>query len=566
MHDKALTPSLRDAAGSSLPRTFALHPVRPIVRSDVRFALGVSLVWLVLYNGRFWSETLHTMWRPSGRATLFVAALFVITLLLQSLLLLAMPTRTLMRGAACVLFVIAAASSYFTSAYGAVMNQSMIRNVFETDLEEIGGLLSARFLLHLVVFGVIPAVLVCRVRIAHAKPLRRVRRRATLLIATLAVSAAALFACSADFAVFFRQHKPVRYTLTPAAPIASALGLLVRHESQARGPLVNLVGPSERSALPQPRPLALFVVVGETARAANFSLGGYARRTNPQLQSMAEVVYFDRVTSCDTSTATSVPCMFSPLPRATFDVETAERQTNLLDALGDAGLDVEWRDNNAGCKGVCARVRTVSYAGHCPGRHCYDDVMLEKLEARLRELTRDTVFVFHQIGSHGPAYAARYPATAEHFTPVCRSSELQRCAKEEIVNAYDNSIVNTDAVLAAQIAILQRAADRLDGALLYVSDHGESLGEQGVYLHGLPYAFAPGMQKEVPMLLWTSAGFRARQGLKLECLRAHAHDPLSHDNLYHTVLGAAQTRNKAYDANLDVLASCRSAGREFDHE
>jgi lipid A ethanolaminephosphotransferase len=254
--------------------------------------------------------------------------------------------------------------------------------------------------------------------------------------------------------------------------------------------------------------------------------------------------------------------MFSVLPRAQFDVDEADRYANLLDALVDAGIDVEWRDNNAGCKGVCARVRTISYADRpdarlCPAKHCYDEVMLGGLADRLRELRRDTVFVFHQIGSHGPAYFERYSAAAERFSPACRSNQLQSCTAREIINAYDNTLLSTDAFLAAQIALLQHNAEHIDAALLYVSDHGESLGEQGVFLHGMPYAFAPRTQKEVPMLLWTSSGFRERVGLGLGCMKEHVHEALSHDNLYHTVLGAAEVRNLAYDQRLDVLARCR---------
>ena len=255
--------------------------------------------------------------------------------------------------------------------------------------------------------------------------------------------------------------------------------------------------------------------------------------------------------------------MFSPFPRTQFQVDEADRYANLLDALVGAGLKVEWRDNDSGCKGVCARVQTINYAEQaaerqCRGGHCYDSVMLEDLPQRLREITQDTVIVFHQIGSHGPAYSERYPPESALFHPACSSNQLQTCSKEEIVNAYDNTIATTDAFLAQAIELLQNNSDRVDGVLLYASDHGESLGEQGLYLHGMPYAFAPKVQKEIPLMLWTSAGFRQTQGVDEECLRAHRSDAVSHDNLYHTVLGAMNTRNAIYDASLDVLAQCRA--------
>jgi lipid A ethanolaminephosphotransferase len=309
----------------------------------------------------------------------------------------------------------------------------------------------------------------------------------------------------------------------------------------------------------------LFLVIGETARAANFQLGGYARETNPELSRIAGVTYFRNTASCGTSTAISVPCVFSHLPRADFKVDQAGRYTNLLDSLAKAGFDLEWRDNNSGCKGVCARIASIDYSNsndpqNCSAGNCFDDVMLADLPARLEKITRDTVIVFHQQGSHGPAYFERYPASFEKFQPACRSNQLQHCTTQEITNAYDNSLVYTDHVLARQIAMLQSAAPRLDGMLIYVSDHGESLGENGIYLHGMPYAFAPTVQKQVPMLFWVSESYARRTQLNANCLKSEAALPVSHDFIYHTVLGAAEARDQVYDRRLDLISGCRRGG------
>jgi lipid A ethanolaminephosphotransferase len=213
---------------------------------------------------------------------------------------------------------------------------------------------------------------------------------------------------------------------------------------------------------------------------------------------------------------------------------------------------------------VCARVVNLAYPGesdpvHCPNSYCYDEVMLNDLAARLDTVQHDTVVIFHAIGSHGPAYSERYPPQFEIFKPACRSNELQRCSREEIVNAYDNSIAYTDYVLSRQIELLQAHADRLDSVLLYASDHGESLGEQGIYLHGMPYSFAPRVQREVPMLFWASHGYQERTGLSMACMRSHAHDAVSHDNVYHTVLGAMAVHDAVYDPAMDLFAGCRGS-------
>ena len=544
---------------------------QPALRSDVALALTVSLAWAVLYNLQFWHQAVAAMWHPTPRAALFLVSLFVVVVCLQGLLLALVPTRLGLRVAASVLFLVAALGSYFASAYGAVMNPDMMRNVIETDPAEVAGLVNFDLLTHVAMLGVVPALLVWRIELPASTWRLRLRQRMVFIGSALALCAVALFACSANYAVFFREYKPVRYALSPAAPVVSLAGLLSAHERRdPRTPLIDVAGDVQRTAAPARKPLVMFLVVGETARAANFQLGGYAQATNPRLRTLADVVYFDHATSCGTSTAVSVPCMFSHLPREHFDLNQADRYTNLLDTLMKADFDVEWRDNNAGCKAVCARVVKVTYPGeadsvHCPNSYCYDEVMLTDLGARLAAMQNDSVVIFHAIGSHGPAYAERYPPQFEVFKPACRSNELQRCSGQEIVNAYDNSIAYTDYVLFRQIELLQANADHLDSVLIYASDHGESLGEQGIYLHGMPYSFAPRVQKEVPMLFWASRGYVERTGLSMGCVRAKSHDAVSHDNLYHTVLGALAVRDAVYDPALDVLARCRAAARQ-DHE
>lgn len=530
---------------------------------DIAFAFGVSFIWLALYNVRFWELAANAMWHPSLGSVLFMGSLFILAWTVLALLLLLSPGRWLMRAAASLLFVLAAPGAYFCSEYGAIMNQEMMRNVLQTDRAEVEALMSADLWLHIVLLGLIPAVLVWRVRLPPTGWRVRLGHRALAIVVAPGLAVAGMFANSADYATFFREHKPIRYTLNPVAQVISMIGLLAGGgEPRAHEPLIDPAGNVERAAAVSARPLVLFLVIGETARAANFQLGGYARDTNPELARIAGLTYFSRASACGTSTAISVPCLFSHLPRTRFNVDEAGRYTNLLDSLVAAGFDVQWRDNNSGCKGVCARVASIDYnrsfdARYCRDSNCFDAAMLADLPETLRGIERDTVIVFHQKGSHGPSYSQRYPAAYERFQPACRSNQLQHCTGQQIANAYDNTIAYTDHVLAEQIRLLHEADARLDGVLIYVSDHGESLGENGIYLHGMPYAFAPAVQKEVPMLIWTSEGYARRLGLRPGCLRTEAGLPVSHDFFYHTVLGAAEARNQVYDRELDLLAGCR---------
>lgn len=544
------------ATAVSLPETSRLSErLRFRCASQSLFAIGVSLVWLLFYNVRFWHETFLAMWRPSSGAALFIASLFVLVLSVQAVLLLLIPGRTLLRWVVGALFIVASLSSYFSDTYGVVVNRDMVNNIFETDTLEVAALLNAGLLTYLVFLGILPAWLVWRVDMPAPAWRTQLRERLLFLAGGVALSFLALFACSANYAVFLREYKPIRFLISPGSMVVGAtnhVADLLDHSTA--GPLANPGGALTRvSTSNAKRPLLLFLVVGETARAANFQLGGYPRATNPRLMGENDLVYFQDTESCGTSTSISLPCMFSHLGRARYEKQEASRNINLLDMLSQSGVDVEWRDNNSGCKGVCARVQHVEFA---KGSNAYDEVMLTGLQERLRTLKRDTVIVFHQVGSHGPAYSERYPPAFEVFKPACRSNELDRCTRAEVVNAYDNTILYTDHNLAEQIELLRSMADRADTALLYVSDHGESLGEQGMYLHGMPYAFAPETQKRVPFFLWTSDSYRRRTGLQQSCLQTRAKAPMTHDNVFHTVMGAFGVRNAVYNPRLDIISSC----------
>lgn len=566
--------------------------------AELAFVLAAPLLWVAFYNLRFWQEAAAAMWRPSMASVLFMASLFVLVLFVQTLLLLFMP-RGLLRPIACVLFIVAALVAYFSDTYGVFMDKDMLRNVFATDAAEISGLITGKLFAYLLLLGVAPCLLIFRVDLPDISWKHRLKERSVFFVSVLALCLASLFVLSAAYASFFREHKPVRYLLNPASAVYGVVNLLVSEAEGKPDELVDVLGPVTRvgrghnqgqnqgqnpghngsghsgfvpialaneagNEAGMRKPIVLFLVIGETARAANFQLGGYGRATNPELSRLDDLTYFRQTASCGTATATSLPCIFSMDGRTDFDVDIAKHETNLLDALSRAGLAVEWRDNNSGCKGVCARVRTIDYASKgdsslCRTSRCYDEDMLSGVADGLRNLQQDTVIVFHQIGSHGPAYSQRYPPQFEKFRPACHGSRLDQCSRESVVNAYDNTILYTDHNLAQQIRLLQSVSDKVDGLLIYVSDHGESLGENGVYLHGMPYALAPAVQKEVPFMMWLSRAYEQRTGVTESCLRSRAGAEYSHDNIFHTVMGAMGVRSPVYQQSLDMFAPCTGA-------
>jgi lipid A ethanolaminephosphotransferase len=301
-------------------------------------------------------------------------------------------------------------------------------------------------------------------------------------------------------------------------------------------------------------------------RAANFSLNGYARNTNPTLSRQVGLLNFPHMQSCGTATAVSVPCVFSVLGREDYSDAKAYGQEGLLDVLTHAGYEVLWRDNNSGCKGTCARVSfedlSQPQGGNrwCVDGECYDERLLERLPEIIHAARQDMVIVLHQKGSHGPAYFKRYPAAFGRFGPVCRSNDLDDCSRESIVAAYDNSILYTDHFLNQAIELLKasEAHDGINAALMYFSDHGESLGEHNMYLHGAPYMISPAEQREVPFMLWLSDGFRERFQIEQRCLAARTGQHLTHDNVFHSVLGMLNVNTAVYNPRLDLFGPCRN--------
>ena len=252
--------------------------------------------------------------------------------------------------------------------------------------------------------------------------------------------------------------------------------------------------------------------------------------------------------------------MFSHLTAADYSYAGGLGSENLLDVLSHAGVHVEWWDNNTGSKDMANRVafRTMTAEddpASCTRGECIDAVFLPRLRQVAETMTEDTVIVLHQIGSHGPSYWLRYPEDQEVFAPACKSPELTQCTTEEIVNAYDNTIRYSDRFLAEVIDLLD-SSDRVAGAMYFVSDHGESLGENGIYLHGTPMFMAPEVQYKVPMVVWTSAAWREGMQVDQGCLAARAAAPVSHDHLFSTVLGMMDIATETRDVALDLVQGC----------
>ncbi|MEL0167365.1 MAG: phosphoethanolamine--lipid A transferase [Pseudomonadaceae bacterium] len=521
----------------------------------------VALWLMVTVNLPFWRTVWQGVGGLSNDSTLFLLSLPLFVWIWLYVLLSLLAWGRLTKPVLVVMVLVSAAASYFMLSYGIVIDYTMLTNAVQTDTAEATELFSGHLLLWLLGLGVIPALLISKAPIRSLTWKRELAGKLGTLVVVLGVFGGVVMSLYQPYASLIRNHREVRLLLVPSNVVGAVHGY-IKHELAGPATLTTVGLDAHRitKVTANHRPRVTVVVVGETARAANFSLNGYERLTNPEL-SQRDVINFPNVSSCGTATAVSVPCMFMDVGKADYKDSMAGNREGLLDVLQRAGVDVLWRDNNSGCKGACDRVPTedVSHLHLdelCGDGECHDEALLNNMQAYLDGLTRDTVVVLHMKGSHGPAYFKRYPAAFERFTPVCKEVELDRCDAQSIVNAYDNTLLYTDHVLASVIDLLKGNAARLDTAMLYMSDHGESLGEHRLYLHGLPYAMAPSEQTHIPMVLWFSEGMQRSSGITDDCLRQTATHAFSHDNLFHSVIGLMGVNTSVYNPQMDIFREC----------
>ena len=525
--------------------------------------LAASSFLVLIYNISFWKSFMAaTGGFRAANLPVYVGAALLLVLVFSGVLAL-VNYRRIFKPVVIALLLLSSMTAYFMSQYGIVIDASMVQNVVETDVREAGELFSWKLVQSFLLLGVVPSWLVWRLPVRYGSLRREVLVNAGLLAASLLLATGLLFLLFKTLAPAVREHRELRFMLTPTNVFQATNGYLKQKwatptvvaplgTDAAKGRLWAAVGDGPRSVT--------VIVVGETARAMNFSLNGYGRDTNPRLAQERTLVNFNNVSSCGTATAVSVPCVFSDLTREGYSEDKARSKEGLLDVLQHAGLEVIWRDNNSGCKGVCDRVRfedmSQPVAGNplCNTEECYDERLLEGLPDLIRNASKDLVIVLHQKGSHGPAYWKRYPAEFNKFGPVCQTNELEQCSRESITAAYDNTILYTDYFLYKTINVLKSAG--VPASMLYFSDHGESLGEKNMYLHGAPYIFAPDEQRKVPMMLWMSDSFSQRFHVDRSCLAARSSQAFSHDNVFHSTLGMLNVNTAVYNPKLDLFHAC----------
>lgn len=516
---------------------------------DYEMNLSYLIIIVALYlvataNIGFFEQVLNVY--PLSKNVGFILSIIGVLFGLMWLVLQLLCYRPIAKPILIALLITAAICGYFTDAYGTVFDTNMLINSLETDQAEAMGLFAPSMVIRVLLLGVLPAFIISKIRLKRFTWQRSILQKTATLILSIAVIAACLLPFGDQYASFFRQHKEVRSYANPITPIYSTIKLGENYVNELRRPdTFTLHATDAKRVAPvnsTTKPKLMVFVVGETARADHFGLNGYARNTTPLLAKQSNLYSFKDAVSCGTSTAYSVPCMFSYANRENYDIDTAKYNENVLDTLSKQGVNVVWRDNNSSSKGVADRVtfedyKTADTNPNCDVE-CRDIGMLDGFDKLIKsgssekETPKNTLIVLHQMGNHGPAYYQRYPKEFETYKPVCMTNELSKCDAQSVINGYDNAILYTDYFLDNVIDTLKTYEQDYDVVMVYMSDHGESLGENNIYLHGLPYKFAPDTQKHVPVVIWSPDS----NHIDADSLSSMSSQPVSHDFITPTLL------------------------------
>ena len=522
-------------------------------------------IWLGVFLNIAFFEKIHMLTPYNGvKAGLFVVASIIIVVAAYNFIFQLFNWKWTAKPLAIALVFIGGFAAYAVNTLGVLITSDQIQNLMQTDIAEARDTWSWHLLTWTLGMTVLPIIVILMMKIKPEPIIRQLLHKVIASVVSLAMVLGLLFVFYVDFAAIFRENRDLKGMISPQNMIASFASYYKKKAPKENLPLVvygedAVLQKAQATSLPK----LMVLVVGETARAENFSLNGYGKNTNPKL-AQQDILNFSQVSSCGTATAVSVPCMFSGMPRKQYEERLASHREGLLDIAQRAGYQVTWIDNNSGCKGTCDRVNQFKIPEPiqqkwCKDKECFDDILIDSFKAYLATIPQDDnrprLIVLHQMGSHGPAYYKRVPAQFKVFKPTCDTNAIQGCSRDALLNSYDNTLLYTDYVLDSLIETLKNTT-KYQTALWYLSDHGESTGESGMYLHGAPYAIAPTQQTHIPMLMWFSTAWQHQAKQQVKCLAQQGRQELSQDNLFPTMLSLLDVKSKVIDPNNDMLAAC----------
>lgn len=534
----------------ALPRKIAFN----------HFLFLSAFFWTACFNAPIVSSIIKSASTDKNNLlpTLILAlavSVYVFFLSMSIIALLGLLPRLIFKGLMILLTLLGATSLVVWLYYGIAMTPDMVRNFLATDFHEASGYWSWSLALNFILITLPGLLLINRLR-SSRRPESKLKRLG-ICVVTLLCGVFVLFIQLQPFSALMRGDKSLRYLFAPVNIVYSTSSTLLRDQNPEKAQKV-IVDASPKAIFTSDKPTLFVVLIGETARSTNWQLASYEKPTNPELSKL-NIINIPKVQACGTSTDVSLPCMLSRVGRRDYDRKRILTEESLPSLLKRAGFSVTWVDNQSGCKGTCDGVRVTKPTPdplYCHAGTCMDGVFNRSIDEAFNALKTQShaVLFLHMMGSHGPAYYKRSTESEKVFGKECTDPTFKSCSKESIRATYDSSIRYTDRVVAELIRKLQNKTD-INTALIYLSDHGESLGENGLYLHGAPYYIAPDEQKIVPMVMWFSEPFKKNYTIDTRVIEENSHKPVTHDHLYHTILGLLNVRSSTYDSQWDLSAN-----------
>ncbi|MBL7734906.1 MAG: phosphoethanolamine--lipid A transferase EptA [Chitinophagaceae bacterium] len=496
-----------------------------------RFVLLVSFLNLLFFHFPFYAYVFNNLDYKSLNGVILIITLIILMLVVNAFVfyLIFFLSRFVGKFLLVLFFILNAIAVYFINTYGVIIDESMIGNVLNTNYEEAGSFFSFKLIVYVILLGIIPSIYIVRARIINVK-LRRFLITSSLALLFIAI---VVFANATNWLWIDKNSKQLGGLAMPWSYSVN-LSLFYIHKSQENEKEILL---PDATILDNEKSVVV-LVIGESARRQNFSLYGYERNTNPLLSQTPNLFHFD-ASSCATYTTAGVKCILE-------HASTGDLYEILPNYLYRNNIEVIWRTTNWGEPPVHIQnyQNKDALKPDCKDEECdYDEILLNGLKEQILASKKNKILiVLHTSASHGPTYSKKYPPQFENFKPVCNSVELGNCSHDELINAYDNTIVYTDYILHNVIEDLKQL-NEYKSAMIFVSDHGESLGEKNLYMHGLPLSIAPKEQYEIPFIVWLSDGSKQLKPNKT----------LSQNHVFHSVLNFLNIQSPVYNEEMNIF-------------
>ena len=496
------------------------------------FVLLMSLLNFLFFHYPFFKFVFNNLDYTSFNGVVIITSLVILMLVLNAFVffLVFFLSRFVGKFLLILFFIINAVSVYFINTYSVIIDESMIGNVLNTKYEESSSFFSIKLIVYIILLGIIPSIYIFKVKIINVT----LKKFLTTISLTLLFILALVFVNSSNVLWIDKNSKTLGGLAMPWS-YAVNITLFNVHNYQKNKKEILL----PNATIKDNQKSVVVLVIGESARSENFSLYGYNKNTNPILSKTPNVFHF-KANSVATYTTAGVKGILE-------HTRTDDLYEILPNYLFRNNVEVTWRSNNWGEPPIHIKnyQNKDALKPNCKGEGCdYDEVLLTGLKEQILSSKKNKILiVLHTSTSHGPTYSKKYPRRFETFKPVCKSVELGNCSPIELINAYDNTIVYTDYILSKVIDDLKQLKE-YKSAMIFVSDHGESLGEKNLYMHGIPLSMAPKEQYEIPFIVWVSDN--SLKKLKPNKL-------LSQNHVFHSVLNFLNIESPIFNEEMNIF-------------